>query len=986
MKKNKNKGFIATSILFGIVALLFITFAILLGNSRASIKSDRIYGHMLKADISNLSGIRLHPNGGTIKKTLLEIDFNGTYVGLPEVDSEDEPVREGYDFIGWYTDKDAGVLVQSSDRYNKVNANILYAHWSKNLYKLSVDPNGGSYGESTVINNFPLYFEEEKEIIIPTRFGYIFDGWELTGKGSKIDNSIFQMGYEDAELKAKWKIKEVTLTIDPNDGVWENKYGSQNFNVEYNSKKEISVPVKEGYEFTGWELSNDSAVLSDNTLTVGVKDIKLTATWQVKDYPYIVKHYHQSIFGDEYTLVEADTENKNAPFGSTVTPLFNTYKGLTPIGEEKTIIITTEIDKNLVEYKYERIKYLLTINPNGGVYDGTLEVEVGYQSQFTLNNPTRTGYTFTNWTNTGGTINDNVFIMDDKPVTITANWTANQYVLTLEPNGGNVTLPQFKVTYDSKYGNIEKPVRTGYTFKGWSTTSDGKNIINADTIVKTASDHKLYAVWEANQYTVTLYPRGGTVNPTTISVTFDDNYSNLPTPTKDKHDFYGWYTDATAGTQITTSSTVSFAENHNLYARWIPKDAEFIQYSNATYTPCTNVACSLDELFELITNRPVKYTVTFDANGGTATASSKEVVYESTYGSLPTATREGYTFQGWYTDKTAGTQVTESTKVTITANQRLYARWKANLLSEYVMNLAATNTNELRIDTHAATGQQTFAATEYRYWGRTPNNYIWFNEELWRIIGVFDVDNGSGVVEKRVKLIKDTPIGNSTWRASASNINNGWGISEWVGSDVQKVLSLYQTSSSGSFVNGAGTSLSYNFGSTGLDSTAQSMIDDAKWYLGSNKGTDNIASVFYTAERAGAEKTCSGTFCNDGMSRNKIWTGKIGLMYPSDFGYASNMTICSNDSLYYYLSDNRCADSNWIMDNNINWTMTGFTAAAYGSYVFQVDRYETGDYAGGVNMMMAYTEKAVRPVVYLSKDVKMIGGTGKSGDEFRIIK
>lgn len=612
MKKIKNRGFIATSILFGIVALLFITFAILLGNSRAALKNDRIYGYMLKGDITNLSGIKLHPNGGTIKKTLLEIDFNGTYAGLPEVDSEDEPKREGYDFIGWYTGKDAGVLVEAATVYHNVKANILYAHWSKNMYTLSINPNGGSYNGSTAINSFPLYFGDQKEVVNPTRTGYIFDGWELKGNGSKIDGGTFQMGYENTELKAKWVIKDVTLTVDPKSGTWEGSNELQTFELSYRDTKEIPDPVREGYTFTGWTYETENATLNGKVLTMGEKDILLTANWQINNYPYIIKHYQQAIDTDDFVLVNADTEEGEAEFGSIIIPPYKEYVGFQVLGDladldsegkikPQTLIISTDISKNLVEYKYGRILYLVKINPNGGTYDGNLETYYRYGTRVELNTPKRTGYTFANWSKTAGTIENNAFIVGSSDSTITANWNANEYVLTLEPNGGSVTLPQFKVKYDDKYGSIEEPVRTGYTFKGWSTTSDGKNIINADTVIKTASDHKLYAVWEANQYTVTLYPRGGTVNPTTIKVTFGEKY-NLPDPTKYKHDFLGWYTDSVNGVLINSDTEVSLAEDHNLYARWIPMDAEFIQYSNPTYTTCTNVACTLNELFKKLNN------------------------------------------------------------------------------------------------------------------------------------------------------------------------------------------------------------------------------------------------------------------------------------------------------------------------------------------------------------------------------------------------
>lgn len=71
------------------------------------------------------------------------------------------------------------------------------------------------------------------------------------------------------------------------------------------------------------------------------------------------------------------------------------------------------------------------------------------------------------------------------------------------------------------------------------------------------------------------------------------------------------------------------------------------------------------------------YTVTFNANGGTTSTSSKTVTYGSTYGTLPTPTRTGYTFNGWYTASSGGTQITSSSTVSITANQTLYAQWTA---------------------------------------------------------------------------------------------------------------------------------------------------------------------------------------------------------------------------------------------------------------------------------------------------------------------
>lgn len=77
-----------------------------------------------------------------------------------------------------------------------------------------------------------------------------------------------------------------------------------------------------------------------------------------------------------------------------------------------------------------------------------------------------------------------------------------------------------------------------------------------------------------------------------------------------------------------------------------------------------------------------KHTVTFDANGANVTIPNKEVIKGQTYGDLPTPAREGYTFAGWFTDVIAGTQVTASTIVELTADQTLYAHWTQNPVVE----------------------------------------------------------------------------------------------------------------------------------------------------------------------------------------------------------------------------------------------------------------------------------------------------------------
>ena len=178
--------------------------------------------------------------------------------------------------------------------------------------------------------------------------------------------------------------------------------------------------------------------------------------------------------------------------------------------------------------------------------------------------------------------------------------------------------------------------------------------------------------------------------------------------------------------------------------------------------------------------------------------------------------------------------------------------------------------------THEAT-EQTTALTDYRYIGADPNNYVRFNDELWRIIGVFDTDDGTGKVEKRLKIIRNESIGDYSWDyKSAVNY-----INEWSTAQLNNLLNsgAYYNKTTGTYYNNSTTASNVDFTTNGLTEKAQAMIGDAKWYLGGSNTFDDVtAPMFYTRER--------GTGVYSGRSTS--WTGKVGLMYPSDYGYRRN--------------------------------------------------------------------------------------------------
>jgi len=296
--------------------------------------------------------------------------------------------------------------------------------------------------------------------------------------------------------------------------------------------------------------------------------------------------------------------------------------------------------------------------------------------------------------------------------------------------------------------------------------------------------------------------------------------------------------------------------------------------------------------------------------------------------------------------------------------------------AEYIMDLAKTNTSEILIDTHPATGQQDFDAEDYRYYGKSPKNYVNFNNEMWRIIGVFDVDDGTGKLEKRVKIIRDASIGAYSWDSSASNINYGSGVNEWSQADMMTLLNsgAYWNRTSGTcYKDSKNSTTSCNFSSTGLTAAAKEMIGNAKWYLGAHSSPAITRAAMYNAERGTLTgKQCtSGQYCTDNVTRKTSWVGKVGLMYPTDYGYAAGFVNCPASTTM----TNICTSTNWMFKGTFQWSISPRTYSERAKEIGAVNPGGQFNYKGASDTYNVSTN----PTVYLLPDVKIVGGTGTSG-------
>ena len=164
------------------------------------------------------------------------------------------------------------------------------------------------------------------------------------------------------------------------------------------------------------------------------------------------------------------------------------------------------------------------------------------------------------------------------------------------------------------------------------------------SILKKGDSVTIYVSKGKQPVTVSFSGNNGSVEYDSKTVYYTDTYGSLPSASRTGYTFAGWYTDASGGGNVVSSTKVTVSGSHTLYAHWTPNT----------------------------------YTVNFNGNGGNAGYSSKSVTYASTYGDLPNASREGHSFAGWYTDPSGGTKITSGSTVKITSTQTLYAHWELN--------------------------------------------------------------------------------------------------------------------------------------------------------------------------------------------------------------------------------------------------------------------------------------------------------------------
>ena len=365
-------------------------------------------------------------------------------------------------------------------------------------------------------------------------------------------------------------------------------------------------------------------------------------------------------------------------------------------------------------------KYTVTLNNQSAITMGTDSVSATYASAMpSITVPQKTGYTFCGYYDEIGGSGTQYYKGDGtsarswnktSATTLYAKWTANTYKVTFNANGGTTPIVSKNVTYESTYVGLPKPTRDGYTFEGWYDSASGGTEIKNNSKVSTASAHKLYAQWTENVFAEEFSCVG--------DMTYNGHYYQL------FNDVVSWeyakeYCERIGGHLVTISDEeedlmiASLMGNHlsdeathywigattcdtSENMQWVTGEPfEYVNWNKnepddaGQYWMCVtatkgkwndyfNKRATMGFIceFEFLIEKPI--VVTFNANGGTTPTASKNIIYNETYGVLPTPTKKGYKFKGWFTSVNGKSQITDSTKVTTTSAQTLYAQWDAN--------------------------------------------------------------------------------------------------------------------------------------------------------------------------------------------------------------------------------------------------------------------------------------------------------------------
>ena len=497
-----------------------------------------------------------------------------------------------------------------------------------------------------------------------TNSGHTFTGWNTAanGTGTAYSNGATYSFSADIELFAQWAVVQTNYTVTFN----ENDSASDSLTAFEIGTAAIGLTLfarlsptftNSGHTFTGWNTAaNGTGTAYSNGATYSFSaDIELFAQWAV--IPTIAASFDSnggagavsSLSGLVGTSVSLPSSSGFSSPGYTFAGWNTAADGS---GSSYASGTTFVLNTNQILYaQWSPNQYVVTFSPNGGSVNVASSTYTYGGTTLTLPTPTNANAAFNGWYSalTGGTLIGaaGASYTPGQTLTLYAQWSPNQYVVTYAPDGGIVNVTSSTFVYGDSALTLPASTDTNFTFNGWYSALTGGTLIGAAGASYTPGQTlTLYAQWSPNQYVVTYAPDGGTVDVTSSTFVYGSTPLTLRAPTNTNFTFDGWFTAPSGGTLIgAAGASYQPTQSLTLYAQW-------------TQIP--------------------SIVLSFVSNGGGGTVAPLSGLLNSsvTLPGLSGLVRPGYTLTSWNTalDGT-GASYLLGQLVTLTIAMTLYAQW-----------------------------------------------------------------------------------------------------------------------------------------------------------------------------------------------------------------------------------------------------------------------------------------------------------------------
>ena len=584
------------------------------------------------------------------KEYKITFDGNGGYGSMESILckldnicilNKNKYTKEGYSFEGWSTKKNGVTEFQDKAELKNLSSkngdNItLYAVWEIKSYQITFL----DYDKSIIQQD---KLEYNSKIILPenpTRKGYTFKNWDK-------ELSIVK---ENLTINALYDIDSYDISYKLNGGTLDE--APTNYNIE-SEDIIIPSPKKVGYSFIGWTTPDNKEPIIDYKISTGsVDNIELEANYDANIYNLIFnsKDNNDSLIKRK---IKFDSEYGILPEVEKDGYTFNGWKNSNGDFVSSDTLYNVPEDTNLYA-EWNLITYDIKYNLNGGTLD---EAPTNYNvtSKLNKNQFTKEGYTFIGWsTSIDGDVmfNDeseisNLSSKDKDVITLYAKWEIIKLNVKYYDLFGAL-LKSETVEYGNKSVAPEDMFIDGYTFEGWNPSL---GVIREDTIYK--------AQYTINEYTIKYnFNTGSNDDAQEIKYNVESDTITLPTPTRTGYTFLGWTGSNGLKPQLEVIIHKGSIDDKTYKANWV---------SNS-------------------------YKVSLNANGGVVNEDYIMISYNSLYGTIPTPTRVGYTFEGWYYNDTL---ITEDSIQDKEFDHELVANWKT-IQYDITYNLAGGTASPLQ--------------------------------------------------------------------------------------------------------------------------------------------------------------------------------------------------------------------------------------------------------------------------------------------------